>query len=70
MPVAPQLYLPQFVDERTERERALDLCLELLDACDEVRVYGGTVTAGMRAELARAEAKGIPVRFADAAESR
>lgn len=66
LPVAPQLYLPQFMDEATEREQALAMCLELLDASDEVRVYGQSITAGMRLEIERAEARGIPVRFVDA----
>jgi DNA polymerase-3 subunit epsilon len=65
LPVAPQVYLPQFLDEGTERERALSLCLELVGACDEVRVYGGHVTAGMRREIERAEALCIPVRFVE-----
>lgn len=65
-PVAPQLYLPQFVDEATERERALALCLELLDVSDEVRVYGRSITDGMLLEIERADARGIPVHFMDA----
>lgn len=66
LPIAPQLYLPQFMDEATEREAALAHCLELLDASDEMRVYGGSITEGMRLELRRAKARGIPVRFMDA----
>ncbi len=65
LPIAPHLYLPQFVDEKTERERALSLCLELVVTCDEVRVYGGRVTAGMRREIEHAEARAIQVRFVD-----
>jgi DNA polymerase-3 subunit epsilon len=64
MPVAPHLYLPQLLDEGSERERALSLCLELVDTCDEVRVFGGRVTAGMKRELEYAKTRGIPVRFA------
>ena len=67
LPLAPQLYLPAFLDEKTERELALVLCLELIAVCDELRVYGGTVTAGMRREMDRAEALGIPVRFVEVA---
>ena len=51
------------VDEATERELAVTLCLELVAVCDELRVYGRTVTGGMRREIDRAEALGIPVRF-------
>jgi len=63
MPVAPHLYLPQLLDEATERGQALALCLELLATCDEVRVFGGRVTAGMRREVEHAKRRGIPVRF-------
>ena len=63
VPVAPQLYLPHFVDESTERERAMRLCLNLLDACDEMRVYGAPVSDGMRLELDYADYQAIPVRF-------
>lgn len=68
LPVAPHIYLPQFLDEGTERDRALALCLELVGACDELRVYGGQVTAGMRREIERAEALGVPVRFVEEVE--
>ena len=64
LPIAPHVYLPQFIDEDNDRERALGLCLELVDTCDELRVYGGRVTAGMRREIEHAERRGIPVRFA------
>ena len=63
LPIAPHLYLPQLVDEATQRERALDLCLELLDTCDEVRVFGGRISQGMERELQHAARHGIPVRF-------
>lgn len=63
VPVAPQLWLPQVIAEESERELALRLCLELLDDCDEVRVYGSDITDGMRREIARAEARGIEVKF-------
>ena len=70
LPVAPQVYLPQFLDEAAERDRALALCLELLRACDEVRVYGGRITEGMRMEIAHAEAHGVPVRFVETEAGR
>lgn len=63
LPIAPHVYLPQFIDEGTERERALSLCLELIGTADEVRVYGGRITAGMRREIEHAEARAIQVRF-------
>jgi DNA polymerase-3 subunit epsilon len=63
LPIAPHLYLPQLTDEATQRERALDLCVELLSTCDEVRVFGGRITPGMERELHYAARHGIPVRF-------
>jgi hypothetical protein len=63
LPIAPHVYLPAFVDENSERELALSLCLELVALCDELRAYGGVVTDGMRREIDRAEALGIPVLF-------
>jgi len=63
LPIAPCLYLPSFVDEHSERELAIALCLELLAVCDELWVFGSVVTGGMRREIDRAEALGIPVRF-------
>jgi hypothetical protein len=59
-PLAPQIYLPRFVDEATERDLALKLCLELVALSDEVRVYGEP-SAGMRLEIAEAHRLGIPV---------
>ena len=59
-PLAPQIYLPQFVDESTERALALKLCLELLALSEEVRVYGEP-SAGMHLEIAEAHRLGIPV---------
>ena len=63
LPIASHLYLPQLVDEATQRERALNLCVELLGTCDEVRVFGGRITSGMERELQYAARHGIPVRF-------
>jgi len=54
------LLFPQFLDETTERDLALQLCLRLVALADEVRVYGD-VTAGMRLEIDEAHGLGIPV---------
>lgn len=67
LPIAPQLYLPMFINGETESDLALAICLELVAICDEVRVYGNEVTAGMCREIDRAEALGIPVRFVEVA---
>ncbi|MGH9783806.1 MAG: hypothetical protein ACRD88_06430, partial [Terriglobia bacterium] len=57
---APQLYLPGFLDEATERDLAMRLCLGLVVLADEVRVYGEP-SAGMLEEIAEARRLGIPV---------
>jgi len=61
LPIAPQLYLPAFMDEVTQREQVLAFCLELLADCDLVLAFG-TPTAGMQRELDFARSRGIPVR--------
>ena len=60
LPIAPQIYLPEFIDEATERDLALKLCLALVTLSGEVRVYGKP-TEGMRLEIAEAHRLGIPV---------
>lgn len=65
LPVAPHLYFPQFLDDTLpeERETGLRICERLLCRCREVWVFGGRISAGMKREMACAEANGIPVRY-------
>ena len=63
LPVAPQLYLPEFVDEEVEQNRTRALCLELVNTCDEVRIFGDQITDDMMRVLRYAKARDIPVRF-------
>jgi hypothetical protein len=60
LPIAPQIYLPQFISEATERDLALRMCLALVGLSDGVRVFGEP-TEGMRLEIAEAHRLGIPV---------
>jgi hypothetical protein len=60
VPLAPQLLLPAYIDEETERELALEHCVRLVGVADQVRVYGEP-TEGMLREIAEAERLGIPV---------
>jgi hypothetical protein len=62
LPIAPQLCLPAFIDEATERELALDLCLEFVGLCDEVGVFDESVTSGMGREIDRANLYRIPIK--------
>ena len=60
VPLAPQIFLPHFIKEETERSLALKISRRLLGCADEVWVYGDP-TGGMRLEIAEAERLGIPV---------
>jgi hypothetical protein len=61
LPIGPQLYLAAFINDDTERALAMSLCLELIDACDEVRVYGPVLSAGMIEEIAFAMRSGMRI---------
>lgn len=63
VPVAPHLLFPQFLDERTERELALSMGLELLERCSQVWVFGRRISEGMRSEIARAGKRKIKIRY-------
>ena len=65
IPIAPHLLYPQFMDDsiQVERELALFMGMVLLTKCEQVWVFGGIISAGMRAEIEKAEKKSIPVRY-------
>jgi hypothetical protein len=69
VPLAPHLLLPGFIDEATERDLALQHCMRLVAACDEVRVYGAP-THGMQLEIAEASRLGVPVVVVDDGQER
>ena len=60
LPLAPHIYLPQFLDEATEREIAMDLCRRLIALADELLVFGEP-TAGMLMEMEEARRLDVPV---------
>lgn len=65
IPVAPHLLFPQFMDDSVPAERsiALFMGMVLLGKCDEIWVFGRTISAGMAAEIEKAEKKKIPIRY-------
>ncbi len=65
IPLAPHLHYPQFMDDsdKESREMGLSFALILLAKCDELWVFGDTVSAGMRREIARAKRRGMPIRY-------
>jgi hypothetical protein len=69
VPLAPHVMLPAYIDEATERDLALQHCMRLVAACDEVRVYGEP-TEGMQLEIAEARRLGVPVVVGDDGKKR
>ena len=65
IPVAPHIYLTQFMDDNlnTSRRIALEMGLVMLEKCIEVWVFGDNITDGMRGEIEHAQEKGIPVKY-------
>ena len=53
IPLAPHLLFPQFMDDSNleERSKAIGFGLELLKLCDEVWVFGDTISSGMEEEM-------------------
>lgn len=53
IPIAPHIYFTQFLDDTktTERLIGMECGLALLDMCDELWVYGDTISEGMRTEI-------------------
>jgi hypothetical protein len=60
IPLAPHLAL-SFLDETTERDRALASCVEIISGCQELRFYGTKITEGMEIGIQAAHQCGIPV---------
>lgn len=63
IPIAPHLLLPQYMNEQTERDLAMQMDMVFLAHCLEIWVFGSTVSKGMEAEIARARQKGMKIRY-------
>ena len=65
IPVAPHLFFPQFLDEGDPEQRSLGISfgLVLQGKCREVWVFGRVISEGMAAEIAKAKARGLPLRY-------
>ena len=65
IPIAPHLLFPQFLndDDKSERSLGLFFGLVLMGKCDELWCFDGTISKGMKIELAKARARGLPIRF-------
>jgi len=65
IPLAPHLHYPQFMDDGDTEQRELGLFFAtvLLGKCDELWAFGSRISAGMAREIAKAEKRGIPIRY-------
>lgn len=63
IPICPHLMFPPIADPSNpiEDKQAMQMCLKLLERCNEMRVYSGEWTEGMWQEIHHAERMRIPV---------
>lgn len=67
IPIAPHLLFPQFMNdaEPTDRELAMFMNMVLLSKCEELWVFGNTISQGMGQEIAKAEKRRMKIRYFD-----
>ncbi len=63
IPIAPHLLFPLFMDEETERDLAMFMDMVILGRYEELWVFGGMVSADMKAEIDKAKRKNMTVRY-------
>ena len=65
LPITKHIYFTQFMDDTVfeERETAIFMNLVLMSKCVELWVFGDTISAGMKAEIERAERKHMKIRY-------
>ena len=65
IPIAPHLLFPQFLDDGKPAERAIGMFMGmvLLGKCEQLWVFGSTISTGMAAEIEKAEKRDMPVRY-------
>lgn len=51
IPIAPHLLFPQFMSDKTERKQVMFMNYVLLGKCDELWVFGSTISNGMAYEI-------------------
>ena len=61
IPIAPHLLFPQFMndEEPTDRELAMFMNMVLLSKCEELWVFGNTISQGMGQEIEKAEKRSV-----------
>ena len=62
-PIAPHLLCPQYLDEKTERWLGIKMGIVFMGKCEEVWVFGDTVSEGMAAEIEKARKLRKKIRY-------
>ena len=62
---APHLLYPSILDDTApeQREMGMEMGILVLSKCDELWVFGDTISKGMQAEIDAADRMGIPVQY-------
>jgi hypothetical protein len=63
VPLAPHLLLPQFMSEKSERELAMFMDIVFLGRCEQLWVFGSTISKGMATEIEKAKQKKMVIRY-------
>lgn len=63
IPFAPHLLLPQYISEEYERGLAMFMNKVFLGKCDELWVFGNSITQGMSEEIEQAEKMRKKIRY-------
>lgn len=63
IPFAPHLLLPLYMKEETERELAMFMNMVFLGRCEELWVFGSSITEGMQMEIKKAQKKNMKIRY-------
>lgn len=63
IPFAPHLLLPLYMKEETERELAMFMNMVFLGRCEELWVFGSSITDGMQMEIQKAQKKNMKIRY-------
>ena len=64
-PVCTAPSVPQFLDDGKPAERAIGMFMGmvLLGKCEQLWVFGSTISKGMAAEIEKAEKRDMPIRY-------
>lgn len=60
LPIIPHLLFP-YLDDETDRDEAMSMCLEVVERCDTLFVLSDVITSGMKREIDLAKKKEMPI---------